>query len=316
MKGRIKDDDSSVPQKDGAFVYWHAFDAGAEYRKWYRRPAAAAPTPSFSTSRRSRAGHDYFRLGGHAVSPDGRLLAYAVDTNGSERFVLKVRDLETGAELARPDRELALRPGLGRGFKELSLHRRRRELALEDRLASPARRSAIGGPRDLSRARREIRRVARPHAIARLRHSSPPAITPPTKSICSRWTTFAQRPCWSRPARPTGSTIVDEREGTLYIRVNDTHPEFPRGDGAGVAARRLDRADRRQRPPLHPVGSPPSRTCWWSRSASTACRRSGCATMRAARSAISRSRRRASSRAWRTIRSIASTGCASATSRW
>ena len=44
-------------------------------------------------------GHEYFRLGGHAVSPDGRLLAYAVDTNGSERFVLKVRDLETGVEL-------------------------------------------------------------------------------------------------------------------------------------------------------------------------------------------------------------------------
>src|SRR5262245_9411872 len=39
MKGRVKDDDSTVPQKDGAFVYWSAFDKGAEYRKWYRRPA-------------------------------------------------------------------------------------------------------------------------------------------------------------------------------------------------------------------------------------------------------------------------------------
>ena len=26
MKGRVKDDDASVPQKDGAFVYWNAFD--------------------------------------------------------------------------------------------------------------------------------------------------------------------------------------------------------------------------------------------------------------------------------------------------
>ena len=41
MKGRVKDDDASVPQKDGAFVYWNAFDPGAEYRKWYRRPAGA-----------------------------------------------------------------------------------------------------------------------------------------------------------------------------------------------------------------------------------------------------------------------------------
>ncbi len=38
MKGRIKDDDSSVPQKDGDYVYWSAFDAGAQYPKWFRRP--------------------------------------------------------------------------------------------------------------------------------------------------------------------------------------------------------------------------------------------------------------------------------------
>ena len=99
MKGRVKDDDASVPQKDGAFVYWHAFDPGAEYRKWYRRPAGGGPDAVILDEPALAAGHEYFRLGGHAVSPDGRLLAYAVDTNGSERFVLKVRDLETGAEL-------------------------------------------------------------------------------------------------------------------------------------------------------------------------------------------------------------------------
>ena len=42
------------------------------------------------------ASHDYFRLGGHAVSPDGHWLAYAVDTDGSERFRLHIRDLDTG----------------------------------------------------------------------------------------------------------------------------------------------------------------------------------------------------------------------------
>ncbi|HWV13390.1 MAG TPA: S9 family peptidase, partial [Sphingobium sp.] len=40
MKGRIKEDDSSVPQKDGDYVYWRAFETGAQYRKWYRRPVA------------------------------------------------------------------------------------------------------------------------------------------------------------------------------------------------------------------------------------------------------------------------------------
>ena len=43
------------------------------------------------------AGLDYFRLGGHAVSPDGARVAYAVDADGSERFALFVRELATGA---------------------------------------------------------------------------------------------------------------------------------------------------------------------------------------------------------------------------
>ena len=99
MKGRVKDDDASVPQKDGAFIYWSAFEPGAEYRKWYRRPVAGGPDAVILDEPALAEGHEYFRLGGHAISPNGRLLAYAVDTNGSERFVLKVRDLETGLEL-------------------------------------------------------------------------------------------------------------------------------------------------------------------------------------------------------------------------
>ena len=40
MKGRIKDDDSSVPQKDGDYLYWYAFQQGGEYAMWYRRKFA------------------------------------------------------------------------------------------------------------------------------------------------------------------------------------------------------------------------------------------------------------------------------------
>lgn len=43
MKGRVKNDDASVPQKDGASFYWNAFDPGVEYRKWYRRPTVGGP---------------------------------------------------------------------------------------------------------------------------------------------------------------------------------------------------------------------------------------------------------------------------------
>ena len=100
MKGRIKEDDASVPQKDGDYVYWRAFETGAQYRKWYRRPAAAPADGSADQlildEPALAQGHDYFRLGALSVSPNGRYLAYAIDTNGSERFEARIKDLFSG----------------------------------------------------------------------------------------------------------------------------------------------------------------------------------------------------------------------------
>lgn len=44
-------------------------------------------------------GFEYFRMVGASVSDDHRLMAWAVDTKGSEFYTIRVRDLETGAEL-------------------------------------------------------------------------------------------------------------------------------------------------------------------------------------------------------------------------
>jgi oligopeptidase B len=104
MKGRIKEDDSSVPQKDGDYIYWAKFDEGAQYRKHYRKPvsggATDAPADQLILDENALAkGKEYFRLGQMVVSPDGKLMAYAYDDNGSERFEAHVRDLITGKEL-------------------------------------------------------------------------------------------------------------------------------------------------------------------------------------------------------------------------
>lgn len=99
MKGRIKEDDSSVPQKDGDYIYWSKFDEGAQYRKHYRKPAKGGADQLILDENRLAEGKEYFRLGAAEVSPDGRLLAYAYDDNGSERFDLHIRNLETGEEL-------------------------------------------------------------------------------------------------------------------------------------------------------------------------------------------------------------------------
>ncbi len=96
MKGRIKEDDASVPQKDGAWLYWTAFETGGQYRKWWRKPVGGGEGQLLLDEPTLAEGKDYFRLGAFSVSNDGRLLAYAIDDNGSERFTIHVKDLETG----------------------------------------------------------------------------------------------------------------------------------------------------------------------------------------------------------------------------
>ena len=99
MKGRIKEDDSSVPQKDGDYIYWSKFDEGAQYKKHYRKAVAGGADQLILDENVLATGKDYFRLGVLSISPDDRLMAYAYDDNGSERFEAHVRDLTTGAEL-------------------------------------------------------------------------------------------------------------------------------------------------------------------------------------------------------------------------
>jgi oligopeptidase B len=99
MKGRIKEDDSSVPIRDGDFLYWWAFKPDAQYRTWYRKPVADGTHQVIFDEPVEAEGGDYFRLGALEVSPDGRLAATLADYDGSERFELRIRDLATGKDL-------------------------------------------------------------------------------------------------------------------------------------------------------------------------------------------------------------------------
>ena len=99
MKGRIKEDDSSPPLKDGDWLYWSAFKEGTQYRLWYRCAVVGGDDQLIFDENAEARGKDYFRLGAFAVSPDGRLLATLVDDDGSERFKLVVRDLGTGENI-------------------------------------------------------------------------------------------------------------------------------------------------------------------------------------------------------------------------
>ncbi len=99
MRARIKEADKSVPQKDGDYLYWIEFEEGAEYKKWWRRPVAGGPDELILDEVALAEGHEYFRLGAIAVSNDGRLLAWSVDDNGSERFTARIKVIATGEVL-------------------------------------------------------------------------------------------------------------------------------------------------------------------------------------------------------------------------
>jgi oligopeptidase B len=99
MKGRIKEDDSSVPIRDGDFFYWWAFTPGAQYRTWYRKPVGGGADEIIFDEPVEAEGREYFRLGALEVSPDGRLAATLADYDGSERFELRIRDLATGEDV-------------------------------------------------------------------------------------------------------------------------------------------------------------------------------------------------------------------------
>lgn len=99
MKARLKEDESTVPQKDGAYIYWEAYEKGAQYKKWMRKPVAGGSDEVMLDEAKLASAHEYFRLGALSVSRDDRIMAYSTDTDGSERFTVHFRDLATGKEL-------------------------------------------------------------------------------------------------------------------------------------------------------------------------------------------------------------------------
>jgi oligopeptidase B len=99
MKARLKEDESTVPQQDGAYIYWESYEKGAQYKKWMRKPVAGGPDEVMLDEAKLAEGKEYFRLGTLTVSRDDRIMAYSTDTDGSERFTVRFRDLTTGKAL-------------------------------------------------------------------------------------------------------------------------------------------------------------------------------------------------------------------------
>ena len=129
IKGRIRQTDTSVPYREGEYLYYRRYENGREYEihcrrriedegesgaeaqgEPARRPAAGAADESRSGAaadgeqvildvNQVAEGHAFCQVAARPVSPNGRLLAYAVDTVGRRRYAVRVRDLATGRDL-------------------------------------------------------------------------------------------------------------------------------------------------------------------------------------------------------------------------
>ncbi|CAB4265420.1 unnamed protein product [Prunus armeniaca] len=121
MRGRIKEDDISAPERKGPYYYYQRTLKGKEYVQHCRRLIpnfeAEAPLSVYDTmptgpdappehvildENIKAQNHDYYSIGAFKVSPNNKLVAYTEDTKGNEIYTIHVIDAETGAPVGLP----------------------------------------------------------------------------------------------------------------------------------------------------------------------------------------------------------------------
>jgi oligopeptidase B len=100
MKGRIKEDDSTVAMKDGPFAYGSSYKKGGEQPRFFRTPREGGTEEIILDGDAEAEGKAYFRIGSSDHSSDHRRLLWSYDDKGSEFYSLRVRDIANGKDLA------------------------------------------------------------------------------------------------------------------------------------------------------------------------------------------------------------------------
>jgi len=125
IRSRTQETDMGIPVREGDWWYYGRTVEGLQYGIQCRvaaapvnpddpsDPAAWTPPPPLKDPSQPREGeqvildanveaegHDFFSLGTFDISDDGRYLLFGVDTEGDERYTLRIRDLQTGEQFA------------------------------------------------------------------------------------------------------------------------------------------------------------------------------------------------------------------------
>jgi oligopeptidase B len=97
MKGRIKEQDVSVPYRDHGYYYYTRYETGGEYPLYCRKAGSlTAPEEIMLNGNEMGQGKSYFAIGGYEVSDDNQTLAYGTDEVSRRLYTLQFKNLATG----------------------------------------------------------------------------------------------------------------------------------------------------------------------------------------------------------------------------
>ncbi|MGE5086944.1 MAG: oligopeptidase B, partial [Bacillota bacterium] len=103
MKGRIKEDESTVPAKMGEYYYLARYEKGQQYPIYSRKKGSLnAPEEVLLNIPELAQGHNFYESSGPLISPNQQIMAFAADTVGRRFYTMYFKDLKSGKLL--PDK--------------------------------------------------------------------------------------------------------------------------------------------------------------------------------------------------------------------
>ena len=100
LKSKIKNEDNSVPKKDGDYFYAYKYNKNSEYPIYYRKNIINNSEETILDCEKKSKMHTYFNVASISHSHNHKYVAYNVDTNGSEYFSIFIEDIETKKTLS------------------------------------------------------------------------------------------------------------------------------------------------------------------------------------------------------------------------
>ena len=97
MRGRIKEDDNSVPYLKNGYWYYTRFEEGNEHAFYCRKKGSLEASEEILLDENELAkSFSYYEIVSFSVSPDNKTLAYSEDITGRRIYQIKFKNLETG----------------------------------------------------------------------------------------------------------------------------------------------------------------------------------------------------------------------------